>query len=156
VTEHNDLNRVKGTIFCEDLMKESVEELKERLKDQKVVDVRRITKMENGEPKDTSLHILTFDCKALEPSVKIGWKILPMRKYYSSPLKCSQCLILGHTKKNCKETQYFCRGCALPRHSGECTRKARRNCPDANPPHSSTDECPKLMVEKAIIEIKKA
>jgi len=154
VTEHNDLNQVKGTVYSEDLMKENLEELKEKLKSEKVVDVRRVTKMENGAPTNTPLHILTFESKSLEPSVKIGWKVLPLRKYYSSPLKCTKCLILGHTKKNCKETVEYCRGCALPRHEGNCTRKACRNCPTAEKPHSSNNECPKIIAEKAIIEIK--
>jgi hypothetical protein len=154
VTEHVDLNQVKGTIYCEELLKENLEVLKEKMKKHKVVDIRRITKMENGKPTETPLHILTFASNTLETSVKVGWKILPLRKYYPSPLKCTKCLILGHTRKNCAETEEFCRGCALPRHEGNCVRKACRNCPNTENPHSSHENCPKMIVEKSIIEIK--
>jgi hypothetical protein len=39
VTEHGDLNQVRDTIYCEELKNENVEEIKERLKTQKVTDV---------------------------------------------------------------------------------------------------------------------
>jgi hypothetical protein len=155
VTDHNDLNQVKGSVYCEEIMQENLEELKDRLKSQNVTDIRRVTKMEDGKPVNTPLHILTFNSSKLEDTVKMGWKILKIRKYYPSPLKCTKCLVLGHTKKNCPEEQEYCRRCAKVRHEGDCTKVACRNCPDADPPHSSNSAgCPKMMEEKAIIQIK--
>jgi hypothetical protein len=155
VTDHSDLNQVKGSVYCEEIMLENLEDLKEKLKTQNVTDVRRMTRMENGKPTSTPLHILTFNSSKLDETVKIGWKVLKLRKYYSSPLKCTKCLVLGHTKKNCKEIHEFCRGCAMVRHEGDCSRVACRNCPDAKPPHASNDAaCPKMSEEKAIVQIK--
>jgi hypothetical protein len=155
VTDHNDLNYVKASVYCEEIMNERLEDIKEQLKSQNVTDVARITRMERGKAVDTPLHILTFNSSKLEETVKIGWKVLKLRKYYPSPLKCTKCLIYGHTKKNCPEANEFCRGCAMVRHEGECTRVGCRSCPNADPPHKSGDEtCPKLNEEKAIIQIK--
>jgi hypothetical protein len=153
VTLHNDLNRVQGTIYSEELLKENIETLKTELIKQNIVDVRRISRMENGQPKDTPLHILTFDSNVLQETVKIGWISFHVRKYYPTPLRCSKCLVLGHTKKNCAETIEYCRGCALERHAGECTRKACRNCPNTTDHSSNEAACPKSAEQKAIIQI---
>jgi hypothetical protein len=155
VTEHNDLNQVKGSVYCEEIMQENLDELKDRLKNHNVTDVRRVTKMVDGNPVNTPLHILTFSSSKLEETLKVGWRVLKLRKYYPSPLKCTKCLVLGHTKKNCPEEHEYCRRCAKARHEGNCAKVACRNCPDADPPHSSNDAgCPKMMEEKAIIQIK--
>jgi hypothetical protein len=154
VTLHNDLNRIQGSIYSEDLMKEDLEKLQTELKKKNVVEIRRVTRRENEEIKDTPLHILTFECNSLEPTIKIGWMSFPLRKYYPSPLRCSKCLVLGHTKKNCSETIEYCRGCAMERHPGNCTRKACRNCPKSNDHSTNDPDCPKSAEEKAIIQIK--
>ena len=91
IVKHKTLNYVKGVISYRHLLTDSVDDLKDLLKNQKVVEVERIKRFENGVLTDTLAHVLAFDLYHLPERVKIGFLSLPVRPYYPNSMRCRKC-----------------------------------------------------------------
>lgn len=150
---HEKLNHSKGVIFCKDLVEFSLEEIKEELKEQNVIEVYRVAKFINGEKKETPLHILTFDTPTLPFRIKAGFYNLEVRPYLPSPMRCRRCHILGHTVQRCPSEQNLCIKCGSSTHSSEqCVKDPV--CVNCNGDHlSNSNKCPKYEEEKEILAI---
>lgn len=151
ISRHKTLNQVKGVIRSPRLLTESVSDLEEMLKGQKVAIVERMKRMEDGKLVETDTHILTFDMYQLPQTVKVAYLNLPVRMYFPRPMRCKKCQLLGHTKKSCKREKEVCCLCAqdIP-----CEPCGPARCANCSGPHSSDSrDCPRFQEEKSIISL---
>ncbi|KAK5647068.1 hypothetical protein RI129_005532 [Pyrocoelia pectoralis] len=116
VVPHGALNMSKGVVYCRDLLNCSIEEIKENLKNQGVVDVRRIRTRRDGELIDTANHILTFNVSKLPRMIQAAFYPLQVRPYIPNPLRCFNCQRFGHSSVNCKHDKRCV--CGKPTHEG--------------------------------------
>lgn len=102
---HPHLNSSKGIIYAPDLMEISEETLAIELKDQKVVEVKRIKRLPNAnddpQKKDsegfviTPLLIVTFNVTVLQKKIKAGYLMLNVEHYIPNPMRCKKCQRFG-------------------------------------------------------------
>ncbi|KAH8335208.1 hypothetical protein KR067_001175, partial [Drosophila pandora] len=163
VSEHRTLNYSKGVIYSNDLRGIDEEEILENLKNQKVSDVRKIMKNFTSEPTETGLITLTFEKLDLPDHVYIGYERVQVRPYIPAPIRCNNCLRLGHLQKFCKNTE-TCFMCSQPAHidmaSGEkcergtcCINCTEKKIPD-NKHHPRDRNCPVFISHKEVQAIK--
>lgn len=149
---HKQLNSSKGVINCLDLMINTVEEIKEELAAQGVIDVYRITSRKSGVPKPTPTLILTFSSQTMPTTVFIGFHKLNVREYVQNPLRCFKCQRFGHSKLHCKGVD-ICVSCGVEAHGDEAC-KSSVSCVNCKGNHSaSSRDCPVWRKEKRIQEI---
>lgn len=116
--------------------------------------------MENNNLKETGLIILTFASLNLPETLMIGYERVNIRPYIPLPLRCRNCLRLGHPTSTCKSTK-LCNNCSAEQHTIEnepCIKdKFCINCKyDVNKQnnHSPTDKsCPAFIKQKEITAI---
>ncbi|KAI8125585.1 hypothetical protein CVS40_4245 [Lucilia cuprina] len=145
---HKTLNTVQGRIFSRKLIDISQEDLLTSLKEQKVIDVRKITKKENNNIVATGAAIITFDMIYRPDVLKLGWERVPVDEYIPNPMKCINCQRLGHTKKWCKNVEQ-CKECGITQVHEKCTRKYCVNCQVES--HTSYDpKCPTYWKHKSV------
>lgn len=148
ISLHKTLNTVQGRIFSRKIANIPQEELLESLKSQKVVEVRKITKLEGKEIIATGAAILTFDLIYRPETLKLGWERVPVEEYIPNPMKCKNCQKLGHTKKYCRGVE-ICGECGIPTPHEPCTRKYCVNC--QLEAHTSNDpNCPTFWKHKSV------
>lgn len=148
---HDNLNTVKGVIFCPELKDLTEDEIKFGLSDQNVTEVQKIKKMVDGKATNTPLHILLFDLYKLPPEIKIGFQLYKVDHYVPKPMQCKNCNKIGHTQKRCQNAA-TCSICSLTLHNGEelCTQVKCINC---SMQHRSTNKnCPKIKKRQEIIK----
>lgn len=149
---HNTLNYSKGTIYAPCLNEIPESEIVENLKDQGVVGVYKFQKYNEGKAFPSGVVLLTFDSYYLPEKIEVSWYTTKVRAYYSNPMRCKSCQLLGHTTKRCQNTP-ACDACALPPHLPiPCTRIFCANC--AGNHSASSRLCPKFKQMKEIIVIK--
>lgn len=164
---HPHLNTSKGTVYAPDLIDLSEEILTEELKDQKVVEVKRIRRLPNAkdDPKKkdkdglvkTPLLIITFDMTLLPKKLKAGYLMLNVEHYIPNPMRCKQCHHFGHTKRFCSADP-SCARCSLEFNELHpegilCTNNPRcANCHGAHEAFRKT--CKRYKDEYAISKIK--
>lgn len=120
VKDHPFFNFCKGTIYSYDLLNCSEQEIKEELKNQKVVEVYRVKKVNDAKSLiNTPALILTFDAKIIPRTVKAGFLNLNVKPYYPRPMQCKICQKYGHTKKKCTRTS-VCPICSQEPHEDKC------------------------------------
>lgn len=88
VIPHNTLNYCKGVVVCSDLLNCDVEEIKNNLNRESVVEVKRITARKDGNIVNTASLIVTFNKVTLPNKIKAGIHVLPVRPYILAPLRC--------------------------------------------------------------------
>lgn len=148
ITLHKTLNTIQGRIFSRKIINITQEDLQESLKSQKVVDVRKITKLDGKEVVATDAAIITFDLIYRPETLKLGWERVPVEEYIPNPMKCHNCLKLGHTKKRCRNVE-ICKECGTPTPHEPCTRKYCVNCQLES--HTSNDaSCPTFWKHKSV------
>ncbi|XP_043063204.1 uncharacterized protein LOC122319674 [Drosophila yakuba] len=163
VSEHRTLNYSKGVIYFNDLRGIEEEEILHHLKSQKVSAVRKIMKTLTVEPTETGLITLTFEKLDLPEYVYIGYERVQVRPDIPAPMRCNNCLRLGHLQKFCKNTE-TCFMCSQPAHidftSGEkcergvcCINCTGKRMPD-NKHHPRDRNCPVFFSNKEIQAIK--
>lgn len=153
IVSHGSLNICKGVVYCPDLLNCTTEEIQCNLREQGVIDVKRIQAKRDGAFVDTPNHILTFDRPNLPSSIIVAKYLnLKIRHYIPQPLRCFRCQKFGHTSKNCtREPICFC---GHPIHEGSPC-EGSFICVNCQGPHAANDtNCPKLKEEKAIQELK--
>lgn len=148
IIQHRTLNTTQGRIFSRKIVDITQEELLECLKDQKVVDVRMITKREGEKIVATGAAIITFDLIYRPEKLNIGWERVNVEEYIPNPMRCLTCQRLGHTRKWCKSVEQ-CKECGYAGEHEFCNRKYCVNCQAEN--HTSYDsECPTFWKHKSV------
>lgn len=152
VSPHSTLNFSKGVITCKDLLNSSIEEIKEELQSEGVIDAKRITSKVNGELSETASLIITFNVPYLPKTIKAAMYRLQVRPYIPSPMRCFKCQKFGHTSIKCTSEQICV--CGKPIHEGRsCTKPVTCvNCGGEHPARSK--DCPKYKEELEIQRIK--
>ncbi|XP_046391640.1 uncharacterized protein LOC124159769 [Ischnura elegans] len=102
VDPHRSLNTCDGVVTSWDLSDCTEEEIKEGLKDQKVISVRRLKTRRSGTLKDTKCFVLTFALPKLPASIYVCYSAIQVRPYIPKPIRCFRCQSYGHTSGNCK------------------------------------------------------
>lgn len=131
VQPHRTMNTVKGTVLSDAMSQSSIQEITEQLAPQGVTKVERMKMKEDGVLKDSNRYILTFNRVKLPSLIKLaGWAHEIVDLYIPTPLRCTKCQVLGHTKNWCSKTIDVCvrcggqghysRGCELPPHCVNC------------------------------------
>ena len=153
---HPSLNSCKGVIRCRELnFCNSLQEIKDSLKQQGVTDVRRISVRRDGEQKLTNTYILTFSSPVLPISIKIGFQIVKVDVYVPNPLRCFRCQRYGHhiSKFPNEETCSKCAHQGPDHDSSTCSNPL--HCINCKAAHSTfSRECPAWREEKEVLSIK--
>ena len=154
VSLHRSLNTSTGIFRNRDLWRMEDDEIKENLKEQGVISVRRIVvKKPNREPFRTNTFIVKFNTPVLPSSLKMLFQVYKVDQFIPNPLRCFRCQKFGHGVaychsppicSQCGEDEHSFPGCDSPPH---CV-----NCGGDHPAMSK--ECPKWQYEKQICELK--
>ncbi|KAI8117856.1 hypothetical protein CVS40_10324 [Lucilia cuprina] len=116
------LNTVKGRIFSRKLINISQEDLLTYFKEQKVIDVGKITKKENDKIVATGAAIITFDMIYCPDFFKSRLGKSPCRRVHTKSMRCINCQRLCHMIKWCKNVEQ-CKECGFTQVHEECTCK---------------------------------
>ena len=103
VSEHHTLNTSKGIIRDRALKGESEENIKEYLKDQGVIAVKRFTIKKGNSTIETNTLLLTFNMITVPKSLRIFYRFIPVDIYIPHPLRCFNCQKFNHHENNCPE-----------------------------------------------------
>ena len=106
---HKNLNSTQERIFSRKIIDISEEELLQSLQDQKVIEIRKLTRKEGDNFIATGAAIVIFDLIHRPGFLKLGWE--RVRVDVNNPMRCVNCQRLGHTRKRCKNIE-LCRVCA--------------------------------------------
>ncbi|KAK4880824.1 hypothetical protein RN001_008970 [Aquatica leii] len=152
VVPHGTLNMSKGVIYYRDLLNCSINEIKENLKSQGGVDVRRIKTRRDGELIDTANHILSFNVTKLPRVIQAAFYPLQVRPYIPNPLRCFNCQKFGHSSVNCKHDKRCV--CGKLTHEGSWCEEPIV-CPNCQGQHKATAKtCAVFRQEMKIQEVK--
>ena len=157
VSEHHTLNSSKGIIRNRDLKGESEENIKEYLKDQGVIAVKRFTIKKGNSTIQTNTLLLTFNRITVPKSLRIFYRFIPVDIYIPNPLRCFNCQKFNHHENNCPEDLgSVCENCGTGNYD-HLTSKCKNltkcvNCGLNHP--SRSNECEVWKKEKEIMKIK--
>ena len=155
VSEHHTLNSSKGIIRNRDLKGESEENIKEYLKDQGVIAVKRFTIKKGNSTIQTNTLLLTFNRITVPKS--LFYRFIPVDIYIPNPLHCFNCQKFNHHENNCPEDLgSVCENCGTGNYD-HLTSKCKNltkcvNCGLNHP--SRSNECEVWKKEKEIMKIK--
>ena len=93
---HGSLNTYKGVVRCPDLQWVSEDEILENMREQGVINVRRIKVRRDGTLKDTSTFVFTFNTSILPKQLKVAFLRVSVDPYIPDPLRCYVCQVYGH------------------------------------------------------------
>lgn len=148
----DNLNQSKVLVYCESVINESESVIVKEMADQKVVAVRRITKLVDGKPKNTPLLILTIDSICPPEYLKVGLVRVKTRPYFPKPMRCFNCLKFGHIKDKC-DKEKVCQNCSGSFHGNECENVPK--CVNCGQQHATMSKvCPATQKEESICKIK--
>lgn len=162
VKEHPTLNTSKGTIFCPDLKYVSDDEILENLKQQRVVEVRRIKKKDrspqtskkdaSSELIDTGVFIFTFNIPQIPTTIEIGYYKCDVKLYIPNPRRCFACQQYGHSQNFCNR-EPICGICSTSQHvPNPCVEEMK--CINCSGPHTAwSRSCPVFKQEMEISKI---
>ncbi|XP_064475572.1 uncharacterized protein LOC135389455 [Ornithodoros turicata] len=150
---HKTLNSCRGVVAVPELIDVPVEEILANLKEQQVIDVRKIKIRKNNEYITTRNIVLTFDQPTLPEKLKVGYLSADVRPYIPNPLRCFRCNRFGHAADSCRGSAC----CARCGQSGHETKECKGpdccvNCSKDHPAYSRS--CSKWKYEKEILHVK--
>lgn len=152
IEKHRTMNRCKGRIYCPELCDMEDKEICAQLKDQKVIEVRRLKKKVEGDKlQDTGAFVFTFDRFQIPEKIKIGYLMKNVEMYYDNPMRCTKCQEYGHTKNRCKKETEICRTCAVALPHQTCGPKKCVNCGLGHP--SNDPSCAKRKEGEAVVRL---
>ena len=136
-----------GKVFAPEFKEESLTNILEYLKHLRVISVRKLY----GDPtkQNIPLYVLTFLGKC-PPSIKVGYSIFNIDKYYPSPLRCGTCCRWGHVSNNCRGSLTCCY-CGRGGHRrADCTQTSPLciNCKQSH--EASSRECSIFIRERHV------
>lgn len=162
VSEHNTRNFSKGVIYCNNLREIEESVILQELKQDNVIEVKKILKKQQDKLQETGLIILTFASINLPADIKIGYQNVNIRPYVPLPIRCRNCGRIGHPTKYCK-SEKMCLDCGIVNHKNtedeKCTNtKSCINCKEnklQTYDHSIFDRnCPTFIKNKEIQAIR--
>ena len=154
VSLHPSRNSTKGTIFAPEMRFMSEVEILEGLKVEGVSHVRRLTTFRDGQRRDTSLLVLTFETTNLPDTVLAGYIRYSVRVFVPNPLRCFNCQKFGHSSKFCKQAAR-CPKCGEAPHEGSpCSAPVKCLSCDASDHTTNSTQCPVWKREKEICSVK--
>lgn len=153
VDVHPRLNKRRCVISCRETQNMTEEELLNWMKDEGVVAVKRITRMENGNRVNTPSTIITLEGTVVPNHINVGPLRIKTRIYIPDPTICYMCYKYGHTKSRCKSTA-ICRNCSKAHDlTGDCCEAPF--CLHCQGKHGPTSRaCPKYAMEKEIVRLR--
>ena len=155
VSLHGSLNTCKGVVRCPDLKGVSEQEILEEMREQGVINVRRIKVRHDGTLKDTNTFVFTFNTSVLPKQLKVAFLRVSVDPYIPNPLRCYACQVFGHHENKCHREEIFA-NCGQAKHSADetdCKRPPKWfNCKEDHPANSR--QCQAWHTEKEILKVK--
>ncbi|XP_055584695.1 uncharacterized protein LOC129737559 [Uranotaenia lowii] len=149
---HPTLNSCKCVVTCREVAGATDEALTKDLANQGVTNVYRFTRKIDGKIQPTNTFVLTIQGTLVPTHIRFGFIQAQTRPYYSRPMTCLQCGILGHTKKHCKN-DVTCLNCGEKQSHKDCQKTPHCvNCQGSHP--SNSRSCPAFQAEQEIIKIR--
>ena len=149
---HSSLNSSKGVIKCPDLKTMSEIEIRDELRSQGVMEVRRVTIRKEGLRVPTNTYFLTFNTPTLPQSLKIGYLKVSVSQFIPAPMRCFKCQKYGHSSRVCN-SKSICRKCGKDDHEGQCSGPDYCvNCTGAHA--ASSKDCPRWRLENEIQRVR--
>ena len=123
-------------------------EIRDKLKDQGVVGVNRVTLKKEGKVIPSNIFFLTFGSPDLPKEITVGYLKVKVVLFVPNPMHCFNCTKFGHTSQRCNVAAK-CTGCGKDKHEGRC--KGPMLCSNySDPQASSAKDCPVWQKEKEI------
>lgn len=151
---HSSRNTTKGTIFAPELRYMSEEELMAGLRPEGVSHVRRLTTFRDGQRRDTSLLVVTFNTTTLPDTLLAGYIRYEVRVFIPNPLRCFNCQRFGHGSKFCKQSARCFRCGDAPHEGTPCSSPTKCLSCDASDHATNSNQCPVWKKEKEICSVK--
>ena len=155
VSLHGSLNTCKGVVRCPDLKGVSEQEILEEMREQGVINVRRIRVRRDDALKDTNTFVFTFNTSVLPKQLKVAFLRVSVDPYILNPLRCYACQVFGHHENKCHREE-ICSNCGESKHSTDetdCKRPPKCvNCKEDHPANSR--QCQAWHTEKEILKVK--
>ena len=149
---HSSLNSSKGVIKCPDLRTMSETDIRDELRSQGVMEVKRVTIRKEGNRVPTNTYFLTFNTPNLPQSLKIGYLKVSVTQFIPSPMRCFKCQRYGHSSRVCS-SKGICRKCGKDDHEGQC--KGPEYCINCTGAHAaSSKDCPRWRLESEIQRVR--
>ena len=124
------------------------------LKPEGISHVRRLTTFRDGQRKDTSLLVLTFETTALPDTLLAGHIRYKVNVFIPNPLRCFNCQRFGHSSKFCRQTPR-CQKCGAAPHEGTpCSAPIKCLSCDATDHTTNSNQCPVWKTEKEICAVR--
>ena len=153
VSPHRSLNTKRGIIRCRDFENENDQTIASELKDQGVIEVRRIFAHRNGSKHKTNTFIVTFNTPNLPSTIKAGYLSLRVDLYVPNPLRCFKCQRFGHHQDHCR-AESACVQCGKQGHDGSACSDTP-SCKNCGGEHSSNSkDCSTWKKEKSFQQIR--
>lgn len=149
------LNTSRAVVVCKQLAGIDAKDIETELKDQHVISVRHISKLNADKTRsNTGVVILTFSKPTPPERIRIGYRSCYTETYYPRPMQCYRCYEFQHISKNCKNTER-CRVCSKEAHTEEETCSKEYLCINCKGNHSPTNKkCKIYVMEKQIVTAK--
>lgn len=126
VEEHRTLNSSKAVAFCDDFTYLTDTEILDGLKEQGVIEIRRMySRNEKGERVNSKGCMFTF--KRIQPPniLHVGFLKITTRLYIPNPMRCYNSYGYNHTKERCfKDKEPICGNCT---ESAKCQKTIKIN-----------------------------
>ena len=152
VSEHKNLNQIKGTIHYKNQPGYTDQEITNELKRQNVAEVYNIKKRESGILQRTNIYIVTFDACILPQDVTIGWTRCSVREYIPAPRRCYKCNRFGHGSNSCRQENSLCVRCGEAKHGERCEEVPKcSNCSEQHP--ASSRDCFYYQLEQETLTV---
>ena len=154
VEPHRSLNVVKGVVRSSSFAQSTLTKLEERLKDQGVSNIRRISKKVGEDIIETDTFVLTFNRLTRPKVLKItDWHNVLVHEYKERPQHCYNCQRYGHVAKYCRrESTPTCAKCGIEGHSMKNCTSDFTKCINCKGSHYATSKtCPSYLLEEEIL-----
>ena len=150
VALHSSRNTTKGTIFAPEMRFMTEDEILDGLRYEGVSHVRRLTSFKDGQRRDTSLLVITFDTNILPKTLLAGHIRYEVRVFVPNPLRCFSCQRFGHSSKFCKQTPR-CQKCGeAPHGDSDCSAPVKCLSCNSTEHDTNSNKCPVWKHEKEI------
>ena len=127
----------------------------EEMREQGVINVRRIKVRHDVTLKDTNTFVFTFNTSVLPKQLKVAFLRVSVDPNIPNPLRCYACQVFGHHENKCHREE-ICANCGESKHSADetdCKRPPKCfNCKEDHPANSR--QCQAWHTEKEILKVK--
>lgn len=153
VSLHHARNTTKGLIFAPELRHMTETEILDGLREERVCHVRRQTSFKDGQRRDTSLLVLTFETSELPSHLCAGHLRYDVRVFVPNPLRCFKCHRFGHGSNTCRQSAR-CLSCGEAPHEGTACASPLKCLSCGSAEHTAnSSQCPLWKKEKEVCAI---